>query len=136
MPDEKEDLLRTLYELNEHYHDVKERVVWLAGVIYLTFSVALIAWYLENKEVLSEHQLPTRQIAIFLTIVFVLTAIFIFRQTGHKPRPQHRNSWKRSVPTHTVRREWPGKRKKPGRSRFERVSKRSRSRSSRSQLSI
>lgn len=79
-----EDILRTLYEQNEHYHDIKERVVWLAGVIYLTFSVALIAWYLENKEIIPEHQLPMRQIAIFLAIVFMLTATFIFRQTAHK----------------------------------------------------
>ncbi len=36
------DMLRTLYERNEKYHDIKERVVWLAGVLYFTFSVFVI----------------------------------------------------------------------------------------------
>jgi hypothetical protein len=90
MPDSKkepskvEDMLKTLYERNEHYHDVKERVVWLAGLFYLTFSAALITWFLEHKELIVENQLPLRQIAIFLVIVFLITATFIFRQTSHK----------------------------------------------------
>ena len=87
MSDEIEDLLKTLYELNERYHDVKERVVWLAGVVYLTFSVALIAWYLdpENRNVLwSMPGLGKWHVAVFLSVIFVLVAAFIFRQTKHK----------------------------------------------------
>jgi hypothetical protein len=89
MPDEIEDLLKTLYESNDHYQNVKERVVWLAGVVYLTFSVALLAWYLgpENRNVLFSIQgLEKWHVAVFLFVIFVLVAAFIFRQTWHKVR--------------------------------------------------
>ena len=47
MPDDDiTEPLKTLYEKNYEYHHVKERVVWLAGTIYLTFSIVLISWYL------------------------------------------------------------------------------------------
>ncbi len=81
MADEIEGLLRTLYERNEHYHNIKERVVWFAGVVYLTFSVALLAWYLdpENRNVLcSIPGLEKWHVAVFLSAIFVLVATFIF----------------------------------------------------------
>ena len=89
MPDEIEDLLKTLYELNEHYHDVKERVVWLAGVIYLTFSVATMAWYFQNRDTIPILKgLEEWHAVVFLSAIFILTAVFICRQTWEKVRSE------------------------------------------------
>ncbi len=85
MPDEIEDLLKTLYELNERYHNVKERVVWLAGVIYLTFSVVTMAWYFQNRGTVSIPEgLEEWHAIVFLSVIFVLTVAFICRQTWEK----------------------------------------------------
>ncbi len=37
-----EDMLMTLRERNEQYHDIKERVVWLAGTVYFGFSLLVV----------------------------------------------------------------------------------------------
>ena len=82
MPDEVVDLLKSLFERNERYHEVKERVVWLAGVIYLTFSAALIGWYLK-----SGVSIPCdlkKPVLFGLSAIFVLTVAFIVRQTREK----------------------------------------------------
>lgn len=84
MSDEIEDLLKTLYESNEHYHNAKERVVWLAGVVYLTFSVALIAFL--NQGGSSIPAGLEKYAAVFLLVIFVLTTAFVWRQTWEKVR--------------------------------------------------
>jgi predicted Co/Zn/Cd cation transporter (cation efflux family) len=89
--DDITELLKSLYERNEAYHDVKERVVWLAGTIYLTFSALLIAWYLRlpSKNVLSRFLtsfVKPWHIIASLSAIFVLTGAFIIRQTVEKAR--------------------------------------------------
>ncbi len=82
-----EEMLRTLYERNDQYQNIKERVVWLAGVVYLAFSAALMAWYLdpENRNVLcSIPGLEKWHGVVFLSTIFVLVAVFIYRQTRHR----------------------------------------------------
>lgn len=82
MEDEIVDLLKALFVRNEQYHDVKERVVWLAGVIYLTFSAALVGWYLRSDVCIPyEYRKP---ILYALSAIFVLTVTFIIRQTREK----------------------------------------------------
>jgi hypothetical protein len=82
VPDEIVDLLKALFVRNEQYHDVKERVVWLAGVIYLTFSAALIGWYLKS-DVCIPCQLK-KPVLFALSAIFVLTVAFIIRQIREK----------------------------------------------------
>jgi hypothetical protein len=84
--DEIVELLKALYERNVDYHNVKERVVWLAGVVYLTFSAALMAWYFQNRDTITFSCLEKYFTAAFLSVVFLLTATFILRQTWHKVR--------------------------------------------------
>lgn len=84
-----EELLRTLYELNEQYHNTKERIVWLAGVIYFTFSIVVLTWI--SKLPKYEFIWINRECLIILTMVFLtsifcITSIFIICQTWHKCR--------------------------------------------------
>ena len=82
MPDDIVDLLKCLLERNEQYHDVKERVVWLAGVIYLTFSAALVGWYLKvGVSIPCELKNP---VLYALSAIYILTVAFIIRQTREK----------------------------------------------------
>jgi hypothetical protein len=76
------DLLKVLYERNEQYHHVKERVVWLAGVIYLTFSAVLIGWYLRS-DVCIPCKLE-KPVSFALSAIYLLTVVFIIRQTREK----------------------------------------------------
>lgn len=71
-----ESMLRTLYELNEKYHDTKEHVVWLAATIYLAFSLLVI----QTKSVLPSEWAGL----ILLFLVFLLTFLFIVGQTWMK----------------------------------------------------
>lgn len=36
------DIVLKLYELNEHYHDTKEKMAWLGSSLYVAFSVTII----------------------------------------------------------------------------------------------
>ena len=83
MPDDIADLLRTLYETNTAYHHIKERVVWLAGTLYLTFSTLLIAWYLQHQSKIPDCVERGHKIGV-LVVIFVLTVFFIIRQNREK----------------------------------------------------
>ncbi len=37
-----DDMIIKLYELNEHYHDTKEKMAWLGSALYFTFSLAIM----------------------------------------------------------------------------------------------
>jgi hypothetical protein len=77
-------LLQTLYDRNFEYHHVKERVVWFAGTIYLTFSALLIAWYVNSDNISLRCSSQKHFAAAFLSLIFVFTAAFIIRQTREK----------------------------------------------------
>ncbi len=62
-----EEMLRTLYVQNEQYHDTKERVVWLAGVIYFTFSVFVILWLPDHKDIWANEEWLSALTMAFLT---------------------------------------------------------------------
>ncbi len=85
-----EEMLRTLYEQNEQYHNTKERVVWLSGVIYFIFSSAVLAWIPNSENTVVQGQKPI--ITIFLILIFVLASVFILRQTGEKTISSTRNT--------------------------------------------
>ena len=78
------DMLRTLYERNEQYHDIKERVVWLAGVGYFTFSVFVLRWIPHHKDIWAKRNLLPILTMVFLTLLFIVISIFIIRQTKEK----------------------------------------------------
>ncbi len=85
-----EEMLRILYEQNEQYHNTKESVVWLAGVIYFIFSSAVLVWILNPENTVVNGQGST--ITIFLILIFVLASVFILRQTGEKTISSARNT--------------------------------------------
>ncbi len=78
------DMLRTLYERNEQYHDIKERVVWLAGVVYFTFSVFVLRWIPDHKDIWAKGKLLPILTMVFLTLMFIVTIVFIICQTKEK----------------------------------------------------
>jgi hypothetical protein len=84
--DDVAELLKTLFEQNEQYHNFKERVVWLAGTIYLTFSALLIAWYVNSDNISLRCSSQKHFVTAFLTLIFALTVTFILRQTREKVR--------------------------------------------------
>ncbi len=79
-----EEMLGTLYERNEQYRDTKERVVWLAGVIYFTFSLFVLRWIPEYKKVWAQNEWLIMVTTTFLTLLFFITFRFIRRQTWEK----------------------------------------------------
>ena len=74
-----EDMLMTLRERNEQYHDIKERVVWLAGTVYFGFSLLVLKALLvpEQKDTIESLKPFATN---FLVLIFALTFIFIVRQ--------------------------------------------------------
>ncbi len=78
------DILIALYTQNEQYHNIKERVVWLAGIVYFTFSVFVLRWIPDHKNIWAERQLLTLVTMTFLTLLFIVTFVFIIRQTKEK----------------------------------------------------
>jgi len=74
-----ENMLRTLYELNEKYHDTKEHVVWLATTIYLALSLLVI----RHSNVLLSLTSEWGGL-ILLFFVFLSTFLFIAGQTWQK----------------------------------------------------
>ncbi len=78
------DILIALYTQNEQYHNIKERVVWLAGIVYLTFSVFVLRWIPHHKDIWAEGNLLPKLTMTFLTLLFIVTVVFIIRQTWEK----------------------------------------------------
>jgi hypothetical protein len=64
------------YELNERYHDTKEKMAWLATSLYAAFSIALLKWMMnkEYKNFITENYLL---ILIVLTVIFICAIWFI-----------------------------------------------------------
>ena len=77
--DNKEVFLK-LYELNQKYHDTKEKRAWIAVSFYDLFSAAIFSFSSIN-----DNSCPAcAVIAIFLTVIFVCVAIFIWFQYRQK----------------------------------------------------
>lgn len=38
---------RLFYQKNQDYHGSKERMLWLAGTVYFSFSIAIVGWILQ-----------------------------------------------------------------------------------------
>jgi hypothetical protein len=82
------DRLMKLYELNERYHDTKEKRAWLATTFYAGFSLVVIR-LATNKEIMvflqvqQAHRLYQILILIFILglilgfILFLLSVIFV-----------------------------------------------------------
>jgi len=83
------DIIIKLYELNEHYHDTKEKMAWLASSLYAAFSVAIITW-LFSKEIYKIHILKLNSIIniilffIIIVVVFICAILFICFQYKKK----------------------------------------------------
>ncbi len=74
------DVILKHIELNEKYHDIKERMAWVASSIYMGFSVLLIRWLLETKHVFD----PKWPIMVGLTIVYMCVFCFVLFQFEHR----------------------------------------------------
>ncbi len=78
------DILIALYTQNEQYHNIKERVVWLAGIVYFTFSVFVLRWIPHHEDIWAEGKCLSTLTMAFLTLLFIVTIVFIIRQTKEK----------------------------------------------------
>ena len=74
-----DDMIIKLYELNEHYHDTKEKMAWLASSLYAAFSVTIITW-LFNKEICEIQSLPFLIIEIGAFICALWFIIFQYKK--------------------------------------------------------
>ncbi len=74
------DVILKHIELNDKYHDMKERMAWVAISIYMGFSVLLIRWLIETKCVFD----PTWPIIVGLTIIYICVFCFIMLQFEHR----------------------------------------------------
>lgn len=75
------ELLKSLYERNDQYHDTKEHVMWLAATLYFWFSLAVLAWISKNKCIWESRKLL---FILFLSIAFLLVVVFVWFQNWKK----------------------------------------------------
>jgi type IV secretory pathway TrbL component len=75
----KEAVFRKI-ELNEHYHQSKETMAWVASSLYLGFSVAVIKWLFEKPLCVSQNIFST----IILSVVYLAALAFITFQFRHR----------------------------------------------------
>lgn len=78
-----EDFIRTEYELNEKYHDTKERVIWIAYTLYYAYSIGLSKYLLELKKNNINNKFGYL-IFVFDIVIFVLSTIFLYMQSKRK----------------------------------------------------
>jgi hypothetical protein len=69
------DRLMKLYELNEQYHDTKEKRAWLATTFYVAFCLAVFKWTtnIGTVTIVQDHQYT---IIGFLFVVFLCVFFF------------------------------------------------------------
>ena len=62
-----DDMIIKLYELNEHYHDTKEKMAWLGSSLYFTFSLAIMRFLFiqEIQTIIKKYP--------WIIVIFVLT---------------------------------------------------------------
>ena len=77
--DNKEVFMK-LYELNQKYHDTKEKRAWIAVSFYALFSAAIFSLSSGNDNPCSVCAV----IAILLTVIFVCVGIFVWFQYRQK----------------------------------------------------
>ena len=87
----KNEILLKLYEMNENYHSVKEKSIWLACAIYLTVSAAVIKWIVDSKAdwlkmiwiPLSKGS-PALYIVILVAVLYLTIFLYIVFQNKKK----------------------------------------------------
>ena len=69
------DRLMKLYELNEQYHDTKERRAWLATIFYAAFCLAMFRWAIniKNETFLQGYPFP-----IIALLGVIAACVFFF----------------------------------------------------------
>ena len=78
------EFLKIDYELNEKYHDTKERVIWLAFGLYCAYSFGSIQFILSNENENFLLSKPDLFYVLIDMIILILALIFIFMQTKLK----------------------------------------------------
>ena len=83
---ELKEMLIRLYELNERYHDTKEKMAWLATSLYATFSVAIIRilFIEKTQNFIKNCRCNTILICAFLSVVCGCAVWFIHLQYRKK----------------------------------------------------
>ena len=79
------EIIMRMYELNERYHDTKEKMAWLASSLYAGFSVAIIRIFFTDSMQDFIRDCPLL-IIIFLSAIFVCVFWFINFQYHKKRR--------------------------------------------------
>lgn len=72
-----EDRLMKLYELNEKYHDTKERMAWLGSSLYAAFSLAVLRIFFRKEIQDLINDCPVIIIIVFLLVIFICAFWFI-----------------------------------------------------------
>ena len=77
------DMIIKLYELNEHYHDTKEKMAWLGSSLYFTFSLAIMRFLFVGKAqtIIKNH---SKEIVVFLLAIFICALLFVYLQYRKK----------------------------------------------------
>jgi Zn-dependent protease with chaperone function len=83
-----------LFELNETYHDKKERMIWLATTIYLGFVATSIDRIYSIRHSILSGVAP---LMILFIIAFVIAFIFIFIQNKLKAQSVDINKRLRTI---------------------------------------
>ena len=70
------DILLKLYELNERYHDTKEKMAWLGSSLYAAFSLAILRIFFarEMQDFINDYNML---FFVFLLLVFICAEWFI-----------------------------------------------------------
>lgn len=77
------DIIKIEYELNEKYHDTKERVIWIAYTLYYAYTIGLSKYLLEVKKNYINNKIGYL-IFFFDIIIFVLSTVFLYMQCKRK----------------------------------------------------
>ena len=91
------DILIALYQQNETYHDVKEKVIWLAGTVYYAFSFFVIKALLDIPNDRFVDKSLCWPAAIFLVAIFVLVIWFLRFHNRAKLKSVHEFDNLRSI---------------------------------------
>jgi hypothetical protein len=77
------EMIKLDFKLNEKYHDTKEKVIWIAFGLYLTYSASIIKFVVEKKDLLLGYDIYFL-IFILDIIISIFSFLFIVLQVSRK----------------------------------------------------
>ena len=81
-----EQIISTLYQVNEQYHNVKEKMVWLVVTGYLAFWAGYMKWILADHWSKNAWDQYACYLIIFLAFITIFAAYFAAYQNFMKAK--------------------------------------------------